>query len=105
MLHRSVTEMRRLRRGRPKRSRIEWAGGRTGGWAAGRIDPDPGPLGAEFLLPHRQAAPPFLRDVATGPAPLRPLRARGDDRDAPPPPPPPPRARPPSHSAPGATPP
>src|SRR2546426_7268451 len=91
MLHRSVTEMRRLRRGRPKRSRIEWAGGRTGGWAGGRIDPDLRPLGAEVLLPHGQAAPHFLGGVATSPERLRPVRRGGDGGGGPPAPRPPPQ--------------
>src|SRR2546426_1210930 len=95
MLHRSVTEMRRLRRGRPKRSRIEWAGGRTGGRAAGRIDPDLGPIGAELLLPHGQAALHFLDDVATSLERLRPMRRGGDDSEAPPAPRPPPQPGPP----------
>src|SRR2546428_6381553 len=103
MLHRSVTEMRRLRRGRPKRSRIEWAGGRTGGPAAGRIDPDLGPIGAELLLPHGQAALHFLDDVATGPQSLRPMRRRGDDSDARVAHSPVPAAGPPGPAAPPAT--
>src|SRR3989442_7086663 len=89
MLHRSVTEMRRLRRGRPKTSRIQWADGRTGGGVAGRIDPDLGSVSAEFLLPHGQAGIYFLHNVTTDLASLcpgGPGGAQGNVRRAPGPP-------------------
>src|SRR3989442_7425997 len=88
MLHRSVTEMRRLRRGRPKRSRMCWQVGgpatvgeswRDGGTAR-RVHPDLRPVAPDLLLPHGQAPLHFLDHVATGLECLRPVRRGGEDR-------------------------